>query len=164
MKKFIKLIIISLIVFAIILTAIAALLPNTIRVSRATDIQAAPDKVKSLVTNFQNWELWLYKDSAANVQVKTNQLIIGDNTILPVRITDSTVTTSWQNKKGNQQLSTITLISNNQQTTVQWLFEQKFTWYSWGKIAAIANDKMMGPTMEKSLGNLKKVAEEIPAQ
>jgi thiamine kinase-like enzyme len=44
-------------------------------------------------------------------------------------------------------------------TVVQWQFQQRLSWYPWEKLGSIMNDKIIGPMMEKNLGNLKKIVE-----
>jgi hypothetical protein len=45
---------------------------------------------------------------------------------------------------------------------LQWYFDIKLRWYPWEKFGSIVFDKQLGPPMEKSLGNLKKLLEKNP--
>ncbi len=47
-------------------------------------------------------------------------------------------------------------------TVVQWYFDFKLNWYPWEKFGSITFDKQVGPVMEQSLNNLKKLVENSP--
>ena len=44
-------------------------------------------------------------------------------------------------------------------TIVQWFFDFKVKWYPWEKFGSIVFDKQLGPSMEISLDQLKKICE-----
>lgn len=51
------------------------------------------------------------------------------------------------------------LIPAGSVTVVQWYFDFTFKWYPWEKFSSIIYDKQLGPQMEQSLLNLKRLLE-----
>lgn len=160
--RFIRLAIISVIVIFIILTAMSALLPSHVLVSRAVDVKGSVTKIKDLAFNLQKWENWMTdaKGRKATHTYKDDQLHIGETIVQPVATTDSTFITSW--KPGNHMTSTLRIIDHHTAdslTTVQWQMEQKVRWFPWEKFASITKDEIWGGAMEKSLDNLRSLVE-----
>ena len=56
--RLLKLAIISFIVFFLLITAISLFIPAHVRISKATDINAAKDSVMQQVNNAANWKNW----------------------------------------------------------------------------------------------------------
>ena len=69
--------------------------------------------------------------------------------------------TVWETGNGRFQTGVFQLTgdSTNNNTNLNWYFEQKLNWYPWERLAAISNDKILGPGMEQSLDNLKAIFE-----
>ena len=44
-------------------------------------------------------------------------------------------------------------------TTVQWYFDFHLKWYPWQKFQSIVYDKQLGPEMEASLENLRRIVQ-----
>ena len=63
--RLIKLLLISLLVLGLLVTAISALFPSTVIVSRAIEVSATPAQIEKYVSNLNEWELWMsdWKDS-----------------------------------------------------------------------------------------------------
>ncbi|MDB5232089.1 MAG: hypothetical protein JWN76_2894 [Chitinophagaceae bacterium] len=162
--RLIKLAVISIIIFGGILLIISSLIPSRVYVSRTITISKPAGTIKPYVFNFAGWTQWLATDTGVAITGNDTQVEIGNNTVQFVGITDTSFTTSWINASGNNQVAVFYLLKEPGQnnTMVEWVFEQKVKWYPWEKFASIFNDKMMGETMKRSLENLKRVAETTP--
>lgn len=162
--RFIKLIIISVIVLFAIATAISLMLPSKVLVSRATDITTNADSVKPLITNLSKWQQWMKIDStgALKYDAEKNTLSLNNSLISIKNNTDSTFITTWGNGTGKNEIeSTHRIISMSPNTiTIQWQMVQYVKWYPWEKFASMLNDKILGTFMEQSLSSLKQKAEQ----
>ena len=56
--RFVKLALISAVVLFGIILLISLLLPSHIRISRAIDIDAAPDKIYTMLADTKQWDKW----------------------------------------------------------------------------------------------------------
>jgi len=161
--RFLKLGIISVVFFALLLTGISLLLPSTIFISRAVDINAQVDSVYVNVSNLANWRNWYadYDSSTAGLTAATTgvgaTLTMQKVTVKIVEVKPEKVKAVWQNGNNLQLPGEFNFISQpgSTQMTLQWIFTHKVKWYPWQKFASIISDKAIGPTMEKSLENLK---------
>ena len=73
---------------------------------------------------------------------------------------DSTVIrTSWERVGQDKIISGIGITQAGNSTIVQWYFDFKVKWYPWEKFGSIVFDKELGPPMEQSLEQLKKLCE-----
>jgi hypothetical protein len=73
-----------------------------------------------------------------------------------------TLFTEWHQQNGRVLASGFTWHGNDDQWVVQWYFDFHLRWYPWEKFSSIVFDKQLGPPMEKSLDNLKKLLEKNP--
>ncbi len=157
--RLIKLVLISLIVLFALSTALSALLPSIVLVSRAVDIQAPPDSILARVKDIRQWPGWMDGMEGAGIQIHSaTSATLGGTEVHITAVSDSAVVSDWNSKKANTQVATIRLITQPGQpvTVVQWQFVEKLKWYPWAKLGSMMNDKIMGPMMEKNLDNLKK--------
>lgn len=166
--RFIKLALISIVVLFLLSTTIGLLFPSKVVVSRSVLIRQAPDSIMALIGDLNRWRLWM--DG-----VNENGLTItaGDGKTAPSAATIGTthidltardtlqIKTLWMGPSGRGQSSGMALVpdSTGTITAVHWYFEQQLKWYPWERLGSLMNDKIMGPTMEKSLDNLKKLEE-----
>jgi hypothetical protein len=165
--RFLKLGIISVVFFALLLTAISLLLPSTIHISRAIDINAPAEVVYANVNNFANWKKWYadYDSSASVLSANTTGasagLTIKKTSIKILESSPKQVKAIWQSENNNPLPGEFNFISQDSSSnmTIQWRFTQTVKWYPWQKFASIISDKAIGPAMEKSLENLKNVSE-----
>lgn len=167
--RFIKLGLISIVVIFILLTAISSLLPSTVLVSRAVDINSPAADVKEQVFRLENWQNWL-SDEMGNkgthqLHPEDGALVIGNARIVGRHTTDTTFTTTWKN--GRDMKGSFRIIKHASTTgflTVQWQMEQHVRWYPWEKFASITKDEIWGGAMEKSLENLRTFLEAHPTK
>lgn len=150
--RLIKLLVISIVFFFLLLTAFTSLIPSTVRISRAVDILGTKEQVLPYLREEQRWPEWnrWFQDSAVAIDVQFRQQ------------TDSSLQFQWG--AGDRQFSSNFMLYEVREgtTTVQWYFEFELAWYPWEKLGSIVYDKQMGPVMEESLGNLRKLVESNP--
>lgn len=158
--RIIKLILISVVVFFLLLTAITSLMPSRIRVSRAIDINAPAKQVKEHIANLNGWDYWEeYTHTFTSKKVSANKIEADAITVTLQQVSDTLITTLWQ-QKGNQFTGGYAIIKQQENlTTVQAYFDFTLAWYPWEKLQGIIYDERLGPGMEKSLKQLKQVAE-----
>jgi len=146
--NFLKLGLISLLVFSILLFLFSLLIPSTVRVSRAVNIQAGKEKVLDRIDNPEKWTSW-------------NELL---NDKISVKLTDTTnseLRSEW--KFGSKVIRSGYFIEESSGVTViQWYFDFRNGWTPWQKIGSITYDKQFGPGMERSLNKLKNLIEKTP--
>ncbi|GEO08953.1 SRPBCC family protein [Segetibacter aerophilus] len=164
--RFIKLGLISIVFLFLVITAISLLLPSTVNVSRAIDISAPADSVSANISDLSRRKYWFANYDSSQAIVSKNSfgvgasIKIGRTTIDLVEAKAGKITTLWTS--GSKTLHgdfNIFKQDSGSHITVQWHFSQHVPWYPWEKFASIASDKIMGPGMEKSLDNLKKLVE-----
>lgn len=166
--KIFKLAIISIVGLFLVITAMSLLLPSTVIISRAININQPFNVVYPLVNNVHQWQKWM--DLYDSSQVKTSGITSGKGASislgdLRIKIFDTTshsISAYWQTGDNKPLPGKIDVIANDSTgpVTVQWQFTQTVKWYPWQKFATIVSDQALGPTMEKSLDNLKKLAED----
>lgn len=159
--RLIKLALISAIVLFGLITLMSSFLPSHIRISRAIDINAAGNKVYNQLASIKQWEQWNeYIRSYHNKKIEENSLSADEVTVIINSRTNSLVTSQWQQSSGNKFGSGFAIITQDgTHTTLQWYFDFHLSWYPWEKFQSIIYDQQLGPVMEKSLANVKKIAE-----
>jgi hypothetical protein len=160
--RFIKLIGISIIVLFGLVTALGLLFPARVIVSRAVDISAPKDSILLLIKDFNGWQQWMEGITEKTVVIKSPTIaILGKTAVTITATTPNKVASTWVDKNGNFQTSTINLFNDSAkvQTVVQWEFQQQLQWYPWERFASMMNDKILGTMMEKNLNNLKTLIE-----
>ena len=157
-----KLVVISIVLFAILIVGLSALFPSNVRISRAINIGAPMQKVHQGLEDLKEWQYWNdmttqeyltnknFSDSAfASDQMKVQLLSASPDLVL----------TSWNRNENEAIKSGFQLVAADDSTVVQWYFDFKLKWYPWEKFGSIIFDKQLGPAMESSLSRLKKFIE-----
>lgn len=159
--RFIKFGIISVIGLFAVVTAISLLFPSTVVVSRTVTISAPRDSVFPLVNNMHNWKHWIQGMDTSSVKIFSNtESDMSGTKVVINHISDTAITSIWQNRQGKWMISTIQLFADSSRvTTVNWQFQQQLHWYPWEKFASMMNEKILGPMMETNLSRLKMLAE-----
>ena len=164
--RFIKLGLISIVLFFLLLTAFSFLLPSQINISKAIDINAPADSVYAYVNNFGKWKCWYadYDSSTSFISTSTAgkaMLTINKTTVTINETLPGKIKAIWQTGKNNPLPGEFNFIAKDSgaSMTLQWNFIQNVKWYPWQKFASIMSGKIIGPFMEKSLENLKREAE-----
>lgn len=161
--RLIKLAIISLIVFALLILFMSLLIPSHVRISRAVNIYQPRQQIILLVGNINSWPEWNepVKNAAPLQYLPKEQRLIGEKLeIMLTRTTPDSVFSVWRNQHGKEIAGNFSFQQQGDTTIVQYYFDFYQRWYPWEKFASINFDKQWGPSMEKSLGNLKKMVEQ----
>jgi hypothetical protein len=145
--KIIKLGIISIIVFALLITGMSLFFPSRIRISKATDVKADKAVLSSLIKDTANWKKW-YPGADS---VKLNVTI--------TTATDSLIVAVSNVSGGRRAVSGWNIYEAGMpgMITVQWYMDFKLGWLPWEKFSGLLLEKRYGPVMEKGLENMKKV-------
>jgi hypothetical protein len=156
-----KLGLISVVVFFILLTAIGAMFPSVILVSRAVNINKPVDSVSNFINDFTKWNDWMEgaKTDELKVFVKDSAHAVFGTTIITLQSKQNNTWTFEWKQGGAVQISTIRITPANGGCMVQWEYQQHLAWYPWAKFASMMNDKIIEAALEKNLANLKQVAE-----
>jgi hypothetical protein len=159
-----KLAIFTLIIIFLILTVIGSLFPSNIVVTRATSISQNSDSIKKYIDNYDEWNNWM--EGAKNSDYKviskdSTHAYFGTVIITLLSKKNNTWQHEWKSKTFTQNSTFQITPSNAENCTVQWQFTQHVSWYPWAKIGSIMTDKIIGTSLEKSLSNLKSLAEKI---
>lgn len=166
--RFLKLAVISLLLFFLLFTFIGLLMPSSVTVGRSETIHASIDSVRFYTNNLSHWKYWLngadtayFKQLTKNTITENSKIKLGTYTITLIKNDTKYITTLWQGKNTKEQLNRIQLYYNSNEitTTVNWSFEQRLNWYPWERLGAMLHDKILGPSMEVSLYKLKQVVE-----
>ena len=162
MGKFLKLGIISLVLLFLLLTAMSLLIPSTVRISRAIDINAPSDSIQNYIEDLRRWSQWnemitdtVFRDAKINATgIKTSDLEIART-----RSDKDGILTTW--RRGGRKLESgfVIVQTTPESRVVQWYFDIHLKWYPWEKISSIVFDKQLGPPMERSLLRLKNLVE-----
>jgi hypothetical protein len=163
--RFIKLGLISFLLFFLVLTGLSLLFPSHQRVSRAINIAASREKVYAAVSDLRAWDSWnrfvtnapltgrsiSSPSSGKGAAIRSDQLTI---TILATG--PDSVTIDWDQSHGKRFTGGMHLLQLYPDSlTVQWWFDFDFRWYPWEKFGSLVYDRKLGPVMEESLADLK---------
>jgi hypothetical protein len=160
--RFIRFIGVSVVILFALVTALGLLFPSQVLVSRAVDITAPKDSILLLIKDINGWKKWVEGMNDPSVVISTpTKALLGKTDVTITKVSDSSVTSVWVGRNGNQQSCNINLFGDSTriQTVVQWEFQQQLKWYPWERFASMMNDKILGTMMEKNLNNLKALAE-----
>lgn len=148
MIRIFKLGIISLIVIFIILYLISLLIPSTVRISRAININSNKQHIYPLLADTIEWKNW---NEVKNELIGV-QLLSADSNLIHTRWTYDE-----RSIDGFYRLEKIADV-----TVVQWYFEFSLKWYPWEKFGSITFENQFGPPMERSLIKLKNLVTNSP--
>ena len=163
--RIVKLALISAVVIFGIIFLLSLLIPSTVRVSRAINIDAPVDSVMLRLSDLRTWESWnemMNNPQYKNVQYTEKSFSADQLKVEVVSVTKDSVITDWHQQGGRDIHSGFATLTASGVTVVQWYFDFKLRWYPWEKIGSIIFDKQLGPPMEKSLNNLKTKLEKQP--
>ena len=163
--RFVKLAIISAVVLFTIIYLFSLMIPSQVRISRAVNISVPKDSLLPAITDLRQWHLWNeLVNSPDHTNTQFNEHLISSDKLKVTKRpqTGDTLYTDWQQEKARTLYSGFTWTEANGQLVLQWYFDIKLNWYPWEKFSSIVFDKQLGPPMEKSLGNLKKLLEKNP--
>jgi hypothetical protein len=145
--KWIKLAIISLIVFGFLLFLLSLLFPSQVFVTRAININAPSVEVLKKISDTSHWSEWnpFAKDDAGRLKIDS---IVANGVEYSYLLSSHT-------EHGNIILSVIDTASCEVRWT-QW----KRAHYPWEKFSFFYQDKLYAPSFEKGLSRFKDICEQ----
>ncbi|MGN6616317.1 MAG: SRPBCC family protein [Ilyomonas sp.] len=167
--RFFKLALISIVVLFALITAIGLLFPKDVTTTRTITIHAPADSLYHYLADVKHWKLWMQGAKDTTIQFLSAKTSgagtvakIGSNEVSISKATPSSIQMIWEGERGSIMTSGFEILSDpsHHVTTVEWYFQQHLQWYPWQRFSSMLNEKMLGPGMEKSLDNLREVAEE----
>ena len=166
--RFIKMAIVSFVVFFVLITTIGLLFPPVVTVVRRATIQEPKEKIYPLIADTRNWQKWLadstveFKPLTANNTGKGAAILIGGKKVEITEATNDYIEALWEMRENKNQTSGFYLQtdSSTNGTIVQLHFTQKLNWYPWERIASKLNEKILGPVLEGNLAKMEQVATE----
>ncbi len=166
--RFIKLAVVSFVVFFVLITVIGLMFPPFVTVVRQATIQQPKEKLYPLIADTKNWHKWLadstveFKSLSNNSTGKGASVLIGGKKVMITEVTQDYIESLWEMNENRNQTSGFYLQSdsNTNGTIVQIHFTQKLNWYPWERIASRLNEKILGPVLEGNLLKLEKAASE----
>ena len=168
LRRFIKLAVVSFVVFFVLVTAIGLLFPPFVTVMRQATIHQPKEKIYPLIADTKNWHKWLadstveFKPITANSTGKGAAILIGGKKVAITEATNDYIESIWEMNENRNQTSGfyVKTDSNTNGTIVQIHFTQKLNWYPWERIASRLNEKILGPVLDGNLIKLEKIAGE----
>jgi hypothetical protein len=163
--RFVKLVLISAVVLFTIIYLFSLMIPSQVRISRAVDISVSKDSLLPALTDLRKWQTWnelVTSPDHTNKQFSEDLFSSDQLKVTKKPQTGDTLYTDWQQQPARTLNSGFTWTEANGRLVLQWYFDIKLNWYPWEKFGSIVFDKQLGPPMEKSLGNLKKLLEKNP--
>jgi len=156
--RLIKLLVISLLVLGLLVTAISALFPSTVIVSRAIEVSATPSQIDKYVSNLNQWEFWMSDWKENKSVLKDSTMYIGTQTIKLTIKNDTSVTYNWVATGQRPYIVKFEWIPLQTGIyVIHWSFEQHVKWYPWEKFQTLLNEKVLGYKMEMELANLREL-------
>jgi hypothetical protein len=150
--------IISLLALGTIVTAISALFPSTVIVSRVIEVGATPQKIAHFTSDLNQWDKWMSDWKENKAVWKDSTVYIGTQTIQLIHKNDTSVTYNWVATGQRPYLVKFEWIPMQSGIyLIHWSFEQHVNWYPWEKFQTLLNDKVLGSKMEMELANLREV-------
>jgi hypothetical protein len=154
--RFIKFIIISIVILSLLVTGISLLFPSTVIASRAIEMKTDPQKIAYFVSDLNHWKEWMSDWKENKVVLENNTAHIGTQTVRFLDKTANKVSYEWVASGQRPYLVQFewTLLKDSSYV-IHWSFEQKVKWYPWEKFQTLLNDKVLGAKMELELQNLQ---------
>jgi len=159
-----------------VLILVSFLLPKTFKVERTININADPDVIYGLTSNFQQWHLWTpwtkemdstvtFEMTGPASQVGTSwkwdgEVMGNGEMILSEVIPGQVVAYDLALDQGNyKSKGKIAMEVQDDSTKVTWIDEGDLGYNPFNRYMGLLMDRMMGPDFEKGLAKLKTVAE-----
>lgn len=168
----IKAFLIIVIIFFMLITVMAALMPSRVMSVRSVMINAPYEKIVTQLFDLKNWKNWnpsIQKAKSVNVSEPSNgkgatlTWDYGDTpyTIDLYSVSDSAIRFVIK-RKGENDINTDVIISSFEHETglqVEWRSIHSLKWYPWDKFAGMFIDQTAGSGYEAALDGLKNFVE-----
>lgn len=161
--KFLKLGLISLVVFYMLIWAITLLFPNVTLVSRAINIAGSKDSIsRKISVNEIPYSAWLTYNTNG-IDVRSSDISFYENNLFngePQANADTIYIELRQDKHNFLQGGIGLYQLSPDSATIQLYYVFRTQWYKpWQKMAQIANDAKYGGHLDSSLHRLKSIIE-----
>jgi hypothetical protein len=163
--KYLKLALISFVVFAVIVTFISFFFPSHVRISKALDIHVTKDSLLAVLGDPARWKSW-YPGADTFRLMPGNKTafyrVNEEGAVLEIsKWSDSAIvlSTSGPGVKDMNSGWNIYEASIPNTQTIQWYMDFRLKWYPWEKFSSITFEKRYGPLLEQALEKLKRVLE-----
>lgn len=168
--RFIRLLVLSLVLLFVVITAISLFIPFRVRISRAINVKAKPDAVWVQVDDMNKWMGWnpffasVETDKITKLDTsfgKLNAMRLRGTLIHWKEITPNEHVAAMEREGRKPVLNGWKCIAHpgSDSTTVQWYMDFNLRWYPWEKFGSIMFERSYGPQMEKGLARLKEITE-----
>jgi hypothetical protein len=159
--RFLKLFIISVVVFSTLVFLLSLLFPSRVRIARAASVRASQTSLSAYLQDLSSWHQW--NEMVQNPQLTgvsvTSEKFQSDQLQISMK-KDETIKHIWV-KNGTAIEGGFNLIpSTGEMVIIQWYMDFPLKWYPWEKFGSLLFDKQIGPVMERSLEKFKKLAED----
>lgn len=153
--RLVKLVLLSLFFLSLLVTAISALFPSTVIVSRAIELNTTADKISFYTSDLHNWSAWMSDWKESKITIQNNKAVVGTQTVELLDKNDSSVRYNWVASGQKPYLVQFEWIRlKDDAYVIHWTFEQHVSWYPWEKFQTLLNEKVLGSKMEVELANL----------
>ena len=169
MLRFIRFLILSLVVLFVVMTALSLLFPSSTRVTRTINIAASHEKAMAAVSDLRTWPEWnefVQSPQLTNKRWSTPSagkaawMRADQFTITETAADSDSIALNWDLYGGKQYAGGFQLTrSYPDSIAVQWWFDLHFRWYPWEKLGLFVYDRRFGHAMEESLLGLKRYVE-----
>ena len=155
--RVVKLALISFFVFFALLTSISLFIPSSIRISKATNLYASPEKALGYIKDTSRWKEWhpLYQQMVTQERTAHYDIALQNET-------DSSLQFNTRYKGQIPIISGFQVyrFPSTDSLTVQWYMDFKLPWYPWQKFGSLFYENTYGQMMQNGLAELKKSLEE----
>jgi hypothetical protein len=153
-----RFIIISIFLLFTLITLFGLLIPSTVRISKAIDINVETKEIFSLIRDTTTWKNW----HPAFQKTETHSGLQEGLIIKEVVATDSLVQIELSKEEKNKLLNgwQIHTHPNSDVKTLQWYMDFRLRWYPWERFGSLFYENTYGIMMEQGLQNLKQLLTE----
>jgi hypothetical protein len=170
--RFVRLLLIAVVVLFVVFTGISLLFPSHMRISRGINVAVSREKVYAVVSDLRTWEQWngfirntpltgksvSSPSSGKGAMLRSDQLVITEGNSTP-----EAVAFDWNQLKGRRFEGGFNLLQFRPDSlTVQYWFDFHFRWYPWEKLGIFVYDRQWGPLLQESLDSLRLYLENSP--
>lgn len=162
--RIIKLLVVSLVILVLVITALSFIIPSNIRISRTVRIQANKEAVMLQLKDPVKWKKWY--PGADSVSFLSDSGIVNgflfhsrpDYSLIISDIRDNEVVALIERGNNKEKIILTWRVypeNNLENVTLQWYMDFHLKWYPWQKFSALAYDKYYGSQMDAGLLRLR---------
>ena len=151
--RLLRFIIISIVLLFTLITIFGLMIPSTVRISKAIDVDAEATEIFSIIRDTAQWKNW----HPAFQKTETHSGLQEGLIIKEVVANDSLLQMEMSKKEKNKLLNgwQIHTHPNSEVKTLQWYMDFKLRWYPWERFGSLFYENTYGIMMEQGLVNLK---------